>query len=282
MQIRDLEISLGAELVERDHGIVKFTEVGNEVLRRAEAILSASRDLVDFARHGGSLLSGTLRFGVIPTLAPYVLPRVLPELRRLYSDLRLELLETQTNSLLDELTRGSVDVLLLALPVEKGELETMQLFEDRFLLAVPREDPLPERARATPRDVGERKLVLLEEGHCLRDQAVAYCAKPRNDLDASLGATSLATIIQMVASGYGVTLLPEVAVDVEIRDDRVKLLRFVEPQPSRRVGLAWRRTSPRTSDFAALGEVICRALKVPFPKVARRNDAGKRARVGSK
>jgi LysR family hydrogen peroxide-inducible transcriptional activator len=195
-----------------------------------------------------------------------VLPRLLPELRRACRELRLELLETQTRVLLDELVRGGLDVVLLALPIDRPELKTLHLFDDRFLLALPSEDPLPERMRATPRDVAQRKLVLLEEGHCLRDQALAYCAKARDGLDPGLGATSLATIIQMVASGYGVTLLPEVAIDSEVRDERVKLVRFAEPQPSRNVGLAWRRTSPRSADFFALGEAICRALQVPFAK----------------
>jgi LysR family transcriptional regulator, hydrogen peroxide-inducible genes activator len=134
------------------------------------------------------------------------------------------------------------------------------LFTDRFLLAVPADDPLPERARVVPRDLDDRRLVLLEEGHCLRDQALIYCGK-RDTAHPKLGATSLATVLQMVASGYGVTLLPEVAVNVEVRDERVKLLRFAEPQPQRQIGLAWRPTSPRKADFLELGQILLRALK---------------------
>jgi LysR family transcriptional regulator, hydrogen peroxide-inducible genes activator len=260
MQIRELEQSLGTELIERRQGSIAFTEIGAEVARRGGAILVAARDLEDLAQHGGRVLTGTLRLGVIPSLAPYVLPRVLPQLQRRHPQLRLDLRETQTRALLTELTRGGLDAVLLALPVEEAEVETIRLFEDRFVLAVPAGDPLPETARVTARDVEKRKLVLLEEGHCLRDQALAYCAGARGDNPMGLGATSLTTVMQMVANGYGVTLVPEVAVDVEVRDERVKLLRFAEPQPARTIGLAWRKTSPRKVDFVALGQIVVEAL----------------------
>ncbi len=263
MQIRELEQSLGAELIERRHGAIAFTEIGAEVVRRAGAILAAARDLEDFARHSTRLLSGTLRLGVIPSLAPYVLPRVLPLLQRRHPDLRLELRETQTATLLAEIGRGALDAVMLALPLDESELETIGLFHDRFLLAVPAGDALPDNARVTARDVETRRLVLLEEGHCLRDQALAYCASARGETPMGLGATSLTTVMQMVANGYGVTLVPEVAIDVEVRDERVKLLRFAEPQPGRTVGLAWRKTSPRRIDFVALGEIVVEALGVP-------------------
>jgi LysR family hydrogen peroxide-inducible transcriptional activator len=259
MQIRELEQELGAELVTRRNGMTVLTEAGVEVARRAGPILSAARDLADCVHHGGPLLSKTLRLGVIPTLAPYVLPLLLPELHRTHPDLCLDLLETQTRTLVSELTEGTLDVLLLALPLENTELETVALFNDRFLFAVPADDPLPERAEVKPSDVNVRRLVLLEEGHCLRDQALIYCGQ-HDTANTKLGATSLSTVLQMVASGYGVTLLPEVAVDVEVRDERVKLLRFVEPQPQRQIGLAWRPTSPRKADFLELGQILLRTL----------------------
>lgn len=265
MQIHELEEFLGGELIERHQGEVILTGRGIQIAERAALILSAAQDLVDFARHSGRSLTGRLRLGVIPTLAPYILPRVLPALQRRYPDLCLSLLETQTKTLLNELTRGNVDLLLLALPVEKANVETLELFEDRFLLAVPAGDPLPERARVTPHDVRERNLLLLEEGHCLREQALAYCAGAINGANTDFFATSLATITQMVASGYGVTLLPEVAVDVEVRNDRIKLLRFSEPQPQRCVGLVWRRTSPCRADFIAFGQIIVEAVAASHP-----------------
>jgi LysR family transcriptional regulator, hydrogen peroxide-inducible genes activator len=269
MQIRELEQVLGADLVARQHGITVLTEAGAEVARRANSILSAAHDLADCVRPNGSLLSGGLRLGVIPTLAPYVLPTLLPELQRGHPDLCLDLLESHTKTLVNELANGALDVLLLALPVENPEFETIFLFKDRFLLAVPAEDPLHERTRVTPRDVHARRLVLLEEGHCLRDQALIYCGE-RNGAHDRFGATSLATVLQMVASGYGVTLLPEVAIDVEMRNERVKLLRFVEPQPQRNIGLAWRQTSPRKAVFLELGQILLKTLKFERPRKSRR------------
>jgi LysR family hydrogen peroxide-inducible transcriptional activator len=255
MQIRELEKDLGVDVVERRPGEVILTATGTEVARRAESVLAAARDLTDYARHSGRLLTGRLRLGVIPTLAPYVLPRVLPELQHRHAGLRIELRETQTRNLLDELARGSLDAALLALPIEEGDFETLVLFDDPFLLAVPSADKHSFRTRVGPRDIDPRRLILLEEGHCLRDQALAFCGT-RIESASGLGATSLATVMQMVANGYGITLLPRVALSVEVRDDRVKVLRFRNPEPARQIGLAWRRTSPRKADFVVLGQIV--------------------------
>jgi LysR family transcriptional regulator, hydrogen peroxide-inducible genes activator len=264
MQIRDLERFLGVELVERRPGEIVLTEVGVEVARRGEHMLAAARDLVDLARHRSRILSGRLTLGIIPSLAPYVLPKILPALQRRYPDLRVELRETQTKVLIEELVRGTLDVVMLALPVSEAEVETIRLFDDPFLFAVPAGDPRPETARVSADDIDPQQLILLEEGHCLRHQALAYCADSRRDGAGNgsmgLGATSLATVMQMVANGYGVTLVPEVAIDVEVRDERVKLLRFAPPQPGRTIGLAWRRTSPRKVDFVALGQIVTETL----------------------
>jgi LysR family hydrogen peroxide-inducible transcriptional activator len=185
--------------------------------------------------------------------------------------LRVELRETVTHVLLKELAEGSLDAVMLALPVDDTEIESLRLFDDPFLLAVPSTDERPATAPVRADDIDTQRLILLEEGHCLRDQALAFCSSARRDV--SLGATSLATVMQMVANGYGVTLLPRVAVDVELRDERVKLLRFKEPAPGRTVGLAWRRTSPRKADFAALGRLITETLGV--------GDAGSRKRAAA-
>jgi LysR family hydrogen peroxide-inducible transcriptional activator len=258
MQIRELEQELGVELIERRSGDVSLTDIGAEVVRRAEHVLAATRDMVDFAQHRGQVLTGRLQLGIIPSLAPYVLPRILPVLQRRYPELRVELRETQTKGLMEELAAGSLDVVMLALPVGDAEIETIRLFDDPFLLAVPATDERSERVPVKQEGIDQKKLILLEEGHCLRDQALALCGHARGDV--GLGATSLATVMQMVASGYGVTLLPRVAVDVEVRDDRVKLLRFEEPVPGRTIGLAWRRTSPRKTDFVALSQLIIETL----------------------
>jgi LysR family transcriptional regulator, hydrogen peroxide-inducible genes activator len=265
MQVRELEREIGAELVERRPGEIALTDTGLDVAQRAEQILAATRDLVDFARHRG-LLSGPLRLGIIPTLAPYVLPRLLPRLQADYPRLRLEVRETQTKLLLDELTRGELDTAMLALPVDAADIETARLFDDRFLLAAPASDPVLPHRRVAIADVDQHRLILLEEGHCLRDQALAFCATKRRDQPAGLGATSLATVMQMVANGYGVTLLPEVAVDAEAHDTRVKLFRFSAPEPARTIGLAWRRISPRKKDFEALGRFVTQLLGVAASK----------------
>jgi LysR family hydrogen peroxide-inducible transcriptional activator len=254
MQIRELEREIGADLVERRPGDVALTETGLEVAQRAERILAAARDLVDYARHR-EILSGPLKLGVIPTLAPYLLPKLLPGLQAAHSGPRLEVRETQTATLLDELIAGELDCALLALPVEHTEVETLSLFKDRFLLAAPVGETIPRRP-LNAEDVDERRLILLEEGHCLRDQALAFCASKRRDSAAALGSTSLATVMQMVANGYGVTLVPEIATDVEVRDKRVTLRRFAAPEPGRTIGLAWRKTSPRSRDFEALGKAV--------------------------
>jgi LysR family hydrogen peroxide-inducible transcriptional activator len=259
MQVRELEREIGADLVERRPGEIALTDIGIEVAERAQDILSATRDLVDFARHR-DVLSGQLRLGIIPTLAPYILPRIFPGLHAKYPRLRLEMRETQTKVLLEELKRGELDCVMLALPVEETDVETMALFDDRFLLAVPASEKTLSRTRVDVADVDQTRLILLEEGHCLRDQALAFCATSQRHQQAGLGATSLTTVIQMVANGYGVTLVPEVAVDAGLHDSRVKLMRFVEPQPARTIGLAWRRTSPRKKDFEALADIVIAAV----------------------
>lgn len=260
MQIKDLERDLGVALVERRTNDVVMTETGLEIARRSERILSEVSDLEDFARHRGAVLSGTLRFGVIPSVAPYVLPHLLPVLQEKHPDLELELRETQTRFLVEELIRGTLDVVMIALPAPQAEIETLALFDDAFLLAAPAGDDLPNRARITADDIDPERLILLEEGHCLRDQALAFCSDAAGGTLREFGATSLTTVMQMVANGYGVTLIPEIAVPVETRDERVKLLRFAKPEPFRTVGLAWRKTSSRVRDFRALGEIVTQVV----------------------
>ena len=261
MQIKEMEKDLGVTLVERRSNDVVLTETGLEIANRGERILSEVNDLEDFARHRCGVLSGTLRFGVIPSIAPYVLPRLLPALQDKHPDLELELRETQTRFLVEELVRGSLDVIMIALPAPHPEIETLSLFEDAFLLAAPSGDALPNRQRITADDIDQSRLILLEEGHCLRDQALAFCADASGGTLRELGATSLTTVMQMVANGYGVTLIPEIAVQVEARDERVKLARFATPEPSRTVGLGWRRTSSRAQDFHALGDIVMSVVK---------------------
>lgn len=274
MQIRDLERSLGVAVVERRPGDVMLTDVGREIARRAEDVLAAARDLVDFASHRSGVLTGRLTLGVIPSLAPYLLPRMLPLLQSRFPQLQLELRETQTRQLIADIKSGALDAALLALPVAESDIDTIALFDDRFLLAVPANDPRKENARVAAEDIDQGRLILLEDGHCLRDQALAFCATATRDRGSAgtvFGASSLNTVMQMVAGGYGITLIPQIAADVERRDDRVKFLRLENPEPGRSIGLAFRRTSPRKADFAALGEVVKERVAEPrAPDAAQR------------
>ncbi|HET9319872.1 MAG TPA: LysR substrate-binding domain-containing protein [Bryobacteraceae bacterium] len=275
MQIRDLERCLGVAVVERRPGDVILTDVGREIARRAEDVLAASRDLVDFARHRSGVLTGRLMLGVIPSLAPYLLPRILPLLQSRFPELRLELRETQTKPLIEDIKSGGLDAAILALPVAEADIDSLPLFEDLFLLAVPADDPRAETTRVAAEEIDQNRLILLEDGHCLRDQALAFCStargRPNGAAGTAFGASSLTTVMQMVASGYGLTLIPQIAADVELRDGRVKLLRLKNPQPGRSIGLVFRRTSPRKGDFAALGEVVKESMDAPSMTTKRQS-----------
>jgi LysR family hydrogen peroxide-inducible transcriptional activator len=256
MQIRDLERSLGVDLVERRGSGVALTPVGEEIARRAEAILGQVRDLADFARAQQGVLCGSLRLGIIPSIAPYLLPAVLPLLHERHPRLDLLVRETQTAAIVEELLRGDLDCAVIALPWSHPQIEELPLFEDEFLLAVRPEEAPRWREETMQVELQSARLLLLEEGHCLRDQALQFCRLADPVARRSLGATSLATIVQMVAAGYGVTLLPKLCAEAEVRDDRVALLPFGRPAPKREVGLAWRASSPRRADFLALAEIV--------------------------
>jgi LysR family hydrogen peroxide-inducible transcriptional activator len=255
-QIQDLEKKLGVDLVERRYKDVQLTAVGREVAERAARILADVRDLSEFASLRATPLSGDLRLGVIPTIAPYLLPPLLPLLRERYPALHLHIRETQTQALIDELVSGGLDLLLLALPAEHGDIETLPLFDDRFVLALPANSEMKGAVTASLDLIRGNRLLLLEEGHCLRDQALAFCELRRAGNIDTFGASSLSTLAQMVANGLGLTLLPEISIDVEARHGAIRLMRFAKPEPSRTVGLAWRATNPRRRDFEAFAELV--------------------------
>lgn len=259
MQVRELEKNLGAALFERRPGETVLTPLGVEIAERASKLLIAANDLEALAKHREKVLSGLLSLGIIPTLAPYVLPSLLAYLQKNYPALKLELREAQTQPMLNELARGQLDLVLAALPVEGQEFETEHLFDDRFLLATSAKRNV--RLRVTLENIDANDLILLEEGHCLRDQALSFCTTERRHAKTGLGATSLSTIMQMVANGYGMTFIPEIAVEAETRGGRISLHRFTAPEPSRKIGLIWRKTSPRKADFGAFGAAIKQALK---------------------
>ncbi|MBN9064735.1 MAG: LysR family transcriptional regulator [Rhizobiales bacterium 65-9] len=275
VQIQELEQALGVTLVERGRGRAELTAAGVEIEKRARGILTDTRDLMDFARHRGAFLGGPFRLGVIPSIAPYLLPGALPALHARFPDLDLQLRETMTAALLDELVAGRLDLVLLSLPLEQPALESIRLFDDAFVLAAPAGGAEEAAAPLEPLSRLEmRNLLLLEEGHCLREQALTYCKVISPDLRSQFGASSLATLIQMVANGYGSTLLPEIAVPSELRGDRrIVVKRFPAPEPMRTIGLAWRKSSPRKTDFIALGRVITESSSALLEEARRVLDA---------
>ncbi len=256
MQIQELEKFLEVQLFERGRGSVVLTDSGKEIAQRAARILSEARDIVDLVRRGDEALSGPLGLGVIPSVAPYILPGLLPSIRDAYPDLELRLRETQTQFLLRELLDGSLDVLLLALPIDNAAIETLELFHDRFLLAMPPSKRISNRVRATPDMIEGDKLLLLEEGHCFRDQALTFCRLQQIENTATFGVSSLSTLLEMVANGFGMTLIPEISVGLETRRGDIRLMRFEEPEPRRVIGLAWRKGSLRKADFVRLGDIV--------------------------
>jgi LysR family transcriptional regulator, hydrogen peroxide-inducible genes activator len=213
MQIKELEDELQVSLIERRKSWIELTEQGEEIVRRGRTILASVRDLLDYAKHRERVLSGSLKLGAIPSIAPYLLPAALPELQRRFPDLTLHLRETITETLIRELVSGDLDLILIALPIQDPEVETLHLFDDKFVLAACATKS--KRFKAADMLAHER-LLLLEEGHCLRDQALSFCRLVTPESRESFGASSLATIAQMVAHGYGITLLPEMAVAREV------------------------------------------------------------------
>jgi LysR family hydrogen peroxide-inducible transcriptional activator len=187
---------------------------------------------------------------------------LLPALRAAYPELELQLRETLTRSLVTELLDGKLDLLLLALPIDAAGVETLGLFKDRFLLAAPMDDDGARTLLSVEEIIARETLLLLEEGHCLRDQALSFCNLRRNEMVDTFGVSNLSTVVQMVANGYGVTLLPEIAVEFETRRSSVKLMRFPAPEPARELGLAWRATSPHKTDFLECGRLICASLGI--------------------
>ena len=259
-QIAQLEDLLGVRLFERSRRHVLVTREGERVVAHARSVLRETDELVRVAREGGEPLSGPLRMGVIPTIAPYWLPYWLPRVRKAYPGLELYLLEDKTERLLEELDAGRLDLLLLALPVPGPELACEDLFSEPFVLAAPEGHALLRpRKRLTQEDLADQPVMLLSDGHCLRDQALALCQNAGANEARELQATSLPTLVQMVANGLGVTLLPAASVAVELRGDSgIGIRAFREPEPSRRIGLVWRATSSRESAFSELAALLRR------------------------
>jgi LysR family hydrogen peroxide-inducible transcriptional activator len=268
--IKELETHLGVQLVERDRHHVRLTTVGEDVVARARELLAAATDLSEAARSAARPLSGPLRLGAIPTIAPYLLPGVLPALRRAHGELKLYLREDLTARLLERLRASRLDVALIALPFETGDLYVRELFKDAFSFVAREGDPAV-RAKAVPlRKIDTSDMLLLEEGHCLRDHAIAACGPRRGIWEPRVEATSLTTLIQMVEGGLGVTLLPRITLDAGIlKGTRLVARPFASPAPSRTLALVARRTSPRRRDADLLAEFLIQQHRRAGGAVAR-------------
>ncbi|MHC8509795.1 MAG: LysR substrate-binding domain-containing protein [Rhodospirillales bacterium] len=269
--VKELEQALGVTLIERAKRGAMLTPLGEDVVQRARALMRDADDIVDLCQARTGALSGPLKFGVIPTIGPYLLPPVLPQLRKTYPDLTLLLREEQTEPLLRRLEDGALDVVLLAAPYELDGFETAPIADEIFLLACPAGHALAKRkGPVSMSDFDARELLLLEEGHCLSRHAAAACELAGRRGGAGVQATSLYTLIEMVASGLGVTLLPETAAESGLlaRTDTV-LKRVKDLGGGRTVTLVWRPASPRAEDFKALARTIAKTVKAAKGKRRR-------------
>jgi LysR family hydrogen peroxide-inducible transcriptional activator len=259
--IKDLEARLGVALFERSHRHVLLTPLGKEIAASAQRLLVGAEELVGMARNAQAPLTGPLRFGVIPTIGPYVLPALLSHLGAVVPGLKLYVREDQSAILLDKLAAGELDILLLAMPYDLGDVETMEIAEDPIVVAVPRNHPLCRRNAVDPDDLVGEQILMMEDGHCLRSHSLQACrivGPVRNEV---FQATTLRTLVQMVAADLGITLMPQIDVDSELASTANVVIRPLSPdQPFRTLVLAWRQTSSRGTEFRALGNLIRNCL----------------------
>ncbi|MEM7069496.1 MAG: hydrogen peroxide-inducible genes activator [Pseudomonadota bacterium] len=254
MQIKEMEESLGTELFERSAKHVQLTGFGEEIVVRVREILRSVEDLEELARSSRDALVGRLRMGIIPTIAPYLLPRIVARLSEEFSGLELQIRETLTQKLIEELSDGILDLAIVALPISEPSFEEVSLFEEDFVLVRHEDDqdkPVPHGS-----ELAEQKLLLLEEGHCFRDQALSFCSVQPGLKRDGLDGSSLSTLVQMVGAGIGVTLIPDMAVPVEARSADVSIAEFNDPKPSRTIGMIWRKTNPLANQFTQIAEII--------------------------
>jgi LysR family hydrogen peroxide-inducible transcriptional activator len=254
MQIQELEREIGVPLVERRRDGLALTPEGAQILVRCRAILSEVDEIRHFASQSGTL-SGSLRLGIIPTAGPYLLPDLLPALGQSHPAVKLQVRETRTARLLDELQHGNLDVIIAALPLDSAEIASQPLFDDRFLLATPADRPPPPMPDLMDY-IASEQMLLLEEGHCLRDQALRHCESAGIRYGEIYGTSNISTLVQMVANGLGITIVPELSIDAETARGKVTLSRFAEPQPCRTLALAWRRRSPAAAHYPAIADII--------------------------
>ena len=272
-QLAQMEAGLGVRLFERDRRRVLPTAAGRELIERARQILLGADDLGAAARRVGDPLAGTLRLGVIPTISPYLLPSLTPALRAAYPRLRSIWIEDKTETLMQSLQAGTLDAALLALEAEIGDLEREIIARDPFVLVTPLKHPLgAKRAPAAPAELRDAGVLLLDDGHCFRDQALAFCSHAKAH-ELEFRATSLSTLAQMVAGGAGVTLLPTLSLATEARRARLAVRAFARPGPHRTIALVWRKSSAISSALRLLAATIRGAYPVPAQTGAPRGPA---------
>lgn len=260
-QIAELERDIGVALFERNRAGALLTPQGEALLPEVRSILQSVDALYERARQATGVLEGRMRLGIIPTVAPYLVPVVIPMLRAQFPRLEIELRELLTSACVEDVKAGRLDCAVVALPQHDPALEAAPLFRDRFLIAMADDEATVLMSPLTEAEVDIDRLLLLEEGHCLRDQALAVCGTSAGRRVANYGATSMATLLQMVSHGMGITLIPEIAVLEERGRNRMRIVPFAEPQPSREIGLIWRERSRRSTDHRALAEVVREAAK---------------------
>jgi len=255
--IRELESLIGITLVERTRRIVRFTALGDRIVDKAHRVLREAEELAAIAQASGSPLAGELRMSVIPTIAPFLLPSLLPRLRAERPALQLYLREETSHAALDSLRHGHADCVLLALPFPCGEVETEILFDDALYIAFPKDDPRDPPALITPEMIDGNRLLLLEDGHCLKDHALAACNRAELRSEATITGTSLHTLVQMVDNGLGLTMLPEMAINRGILANTQIVARPIKsPDAKRQIALVWRRNSPRETDFRMMADIL--------------------------
>lgn len=261
-QLKKLEEYLGVKLVERQPKNVQLTEVGQQIVARARRMLVEQDEIVALARNNADPLAGKLKVGLIPTIGPYLLPRVMPKIRKALPHLGLMLYEHQTEALLKRLRDGEIDLGVMALPVAQEGLESRELYAEAFMVALPNHHPLTEKSAIKVADLKSQTLLLLEDGHCLREQALEVCSRVDIREPEDFRGTSLETLRQMVIAGLGVTLLPELAVESPFGSQRGLAIReFARPAPSRTVGAVWRKSSTRAAAISAVCDVLKHAVQ---------------------
>ncbi|RIV92771.1 hydrogen peroxide-inducible genes activator [Aurantiacibacter xanthus] len=256
--IRELESLLGVTLVERSRRVVRFTPLGNQVVAKAHRLLREAEELSELVQAAGQPLSGELRMSVIPTIAPFLLPRILPRLRKERPQLKLFLREETSDHAIESLHHGRADCVLLALPFATGEVAKAKICDDELYVAFPKDDPRDPPAEIPPAMIDEARLMLLEDGHCLKEHALAACNRPELRASATMIGTSLHTLVQMVDNGLGLTMLPKMAIDAGILHETNVVARPLKgPKTSREIALVWRANSPREEEFRMLAEELC-------------------------